>query len=280
MKKCFVIMPFSETTKEHDEAYWNNFFEKFIKPALAAYSYEVEKSVAAPNNITKQIVRELAMADLVLAVLTDGKPNVFYELGVRHSLRQGTIMILEEEKQRPFDISNYGIISYSDTKPDKFKKDLEHYIQIAERMSEDSPVADFLNQKITVSVNLAIGKLRQCSEVLKQSKTFDAGVTTIKELQKFWNQEQVQVSIVCNDKMIFHCDPGTQNDSKPEDWWRDELSDTKPLYPFMKEQRSGFRIVQIREKKSRLTALAWETIQAYNCLIVTEAHYIQENKPY
>ena len=25
-KKCFVVMPFSKTTEDHDEKYWENFF--------------------------------------------------------------------------------------------------------------------------------------------------------------------------------------------------------------------------------------------------------------
>lgn len=30
-KKCFVIMPFSKTTEEHDEAYWTEFFDTIQK---------------------------------------------------------------------------------------------------------------------------------------------------------------------------------------------------------------------------------------------------------
>jgi hypothetical protein len=281
MKKCFVIMPFSQTTPAHNEAYWFQFFENFIKPALHENGYIAEKSVAAPNNITKQIVRELAMADLVLAVLTDGKPNVFYELGVRHSLRQGTIMILEEEGQRPFDISNYGILSYRGQDLPKFTADLGHYIKVAEKMSEDSPVADFLNQRITVSVNLALGRLRQSVQILRGKEDFNAALEDLRGIQHTWTIDREQVNVVVDGQLVLHADSSLERAFPTEKLWQDEMSDNKSLYPMMQERLWGFRIAQIKDKKGRLTALAFETIdRPARCLVVAEAHYHQESRPY
>lgn len=291
-KACFVIMPFSKTTDAHDESYWENLFTDFIKPALAAHGYEAHKSVDTPNNITKHIVRELAFADLVLAVLTDHKPNVLYELGVRHSLRQGTIMILEGD-QRPFDISNYGILSYGPAELEKFKLDLGRYIKFAEQSAEDSPVADFLNQRITVSVNLAIGRLRQCVGIIKEGSSADlsSSLGRIGELQKAWNPEKEQVSVVVDDKMELHVDPA--NKGRPaSEYWPDETWQEEPrgaqsqicrapsLYPVMKARRWGFRIAQIRDKRNRLTAIAFETVETPSCMVIAEAHYHQESRPY
>jgi hypothetical protein len=280
-KKCFVIMPFSKTTDVHDGQYWQDFFDTFLAPALEIHGYGAEKSVDAPNNITKQIIRELAMADLVLAVLTDDKPNVFYELGVRHSLRQGTIMILEGDK-RPFDISNYGILPYERNDLKKFTVELGRYIKVAEERNEDSPVADFLNQRITVSVNLAIGRLRQCVQILKaaSNKDFHSALNQIRELQQTWKPEREQVTVVSGNKMVLHVDPATEQNLAIDEWWRDEMSDSKSLYPMMQERKWGFRIAQIKENKGRLTAIAFETVDNPNCIVIAEAHYYQENKPY
>jgi hypothetical protein len=229
MKKCFVIMPFSNTSEEHTSGYWSGLFETFLTPALRKHGYEAYKSVDTPNNITKRIVKELAMADLVLAVLTDGRPNVLYELGVRHSLRNGTIMIMEGA-ERPFDISNYGILSYSDQDLAKFKSDLGRYIRAAEERSEDSPVADFLNQRITVSVNLAIGRLRQCVEVVRESppEQFDRALDAIRELQKGWCPEREQVSVVRDGLVRLHVEPGTQG-QRADQCWQDETLGTCSL---------------------------------------------------
>ena len=236
-------MPFSKTTDIHTEDYWKDFFETFITPALAAHGYKAEKSVAAPNNITKQIIKELAMADLVPAVLTDGKANVFYELGVRHSLRQGTVMILEEARERPFDISNYGILSYMQTNLTKFTDDLGRYMKIADDMNEDSPVADFLNQRITVSVNLAIGKLRECVQIVKDPSkaTLEFALDDLRKLQSTWDSERVQVSVVSGGQLVLHVLPSLQNTLQEENWWRDETLDNKPFVPIHEGFAVGFQ---------------------------------------
>jgi hypothetical protein len=33
-QRCFVIMPFSETTPEHTEDYWTRHFDTFLKPLI------------------------------------------------------------------------------------------------------------------------------------------------------------------------------------------------------------------------------------------------------
>jgi hypothetical protein len=107
-KRCFVIMPFSRTRPKHTAEYWDDFFYDFIKPAVEKLGYTCKRSTAKPGNIMKAIVNELATSDVVLAVLTDYNPNVLYELGTRHSLKRGTIMMLEKGQRIPFDIAQYA----------------------------------------------------------------------------------------------------------------------------------------------------------------------------
>lgn len=146
MKRCFVIMPFSTTIKKHTEAYWTNFFHKFIKPSVEKFGYSCRRSQAQPSNIIKDVITELLDADLVLAVLTDFNANVWYELGIRHALKRGTIMIIEEGQELPFDISQYGVIKYLDTisGATDFERELETFIRkIENSQSADSPVTEF-----------------------------------------------------------------------------------------------------------------------------------------
>ena len=86
-------------------------------------------------------------ADLVLAVLTDFNTNVWYELGIRHALRKGTIMVIEERQKLPFDISQYGVIKYEDsiTGAHDFEAGLKSFIRKIEvEQPVDSPVFEFL----------------------------------------------------------------------------------------------------------------------------------------
>lgn len=44
-----------------------------------------------------------------------GRPwNVFYELGVRHALRSGTVLIAEQGTVSPFDTSELRVVGYFD----------------------------------------------------------------------------------------------------------------------------------------------------------------------
>lgn len=113
-KRCFVIMPFSETSEEHTEQYWTKHFKTFLKPLIEeSGDLEVYRSKPLRGDILKQIIAELVVSPIVVADLTDGNPNVFWELGVRQSFKHGTITIAEEGTDIPFDLSVKGILFLS-----------------------------------------------------------------------------------------------------------------------------------------------------------------------
>lgn len=112
---CFVAMPIrSAGSDEH--AHFAGIYE-MIKGTVTAAGYTVLRADrnAAPGNINKEIITQLAEASLVIADLSDSNPNVFYELGVRHALRRsGTILLSDKLKSPsvPFDLGSYRVIQY------------------------------------------------------------------------------------------------------------------------------------------------------------------------
>lgn len=154
-KKCFVIMPFSKT-KSCTEQEWTGIFKGIIKPAVeeSGLGYECERSVAERQNIVKGILEALNKANVVIADLTDNNPNVFYELGVRHTLANRTILIAQGEKYIPFDLRPYPVAFYSKslTNIEEFKSDIKKKLQDIETSPErsDNPVADFLKERNVV----------------------------------------------------------------------------------------------------------------------------------
>src|ERR1051326_1144058 len=154
-RTCFVIMPFSETSNEHTEKYWTEFYEKFLQPTVRKQGFAAHRSEAKTGKISKDIVRDLAYDDLVLAVLTDHNPNVWYELGVRHSCRLGTILAIQKGQKPAFDLQDYGIISYDEKDRPAFDAELERHVASTPR--PDSPVADFLNIEVNIAVSMATG---------------------------------------------------------------------------------------------------------------------------
>lgn len=112
-KLCFVIMPFSSTPSCTQEE-WTEVFEKLIRPAIedAGFGYHCIRSNPIQGSIIEDILDQLNRADLVVADLTDKNPNVFYELGVRHTLRDSTILIAQRTDDIPFDLRHYAIQIY------------------------------------------------------------------------------------------------------------------------------------------------------------------------
>jgi nucleoside 2-deoxyribosyltransferase len=108
-KLCFIIMPFR---KELEEVYSHG-----IKPAVEESGYRCvrAKEIIGAGNITRIIIEHILQADVVVADLTGQNPNVFYELGVAHSVGNKTIMITQDIQSIPFDISSYRVVSYEQT---------------------------------------------------------------------------------------------------------------------------------------------------------------------
>jgi tetratricopeptide (TPR) repeat protein len=147
-KECFVIMPISATA-EHDEKHWTNLYE-VIERALEKLDYDCVRSEAGPKPIIDGIIKDIFEKDLVIAVLTDHNANVWYELGIRHTLRNGTIMIIEEGQDLPFDIRAYGVIFHPS---DLFatQKKLENEIpkflnKMEEGIHDDNPVQNYFSK--------------------------------------------------------------------------------------------------------------------------------------
>lgn len=157
--RVFVIMPFSETNPKHSKIYWTNFYKNVclifknrdneIKEMFQANNIEIHKASAPQGNIVKSIIENLKYSEIVIAVLTDLNPNVFYELGIRHSQSNNTIMLCEGEPHKiPFDLNNYGVGLYKDNRL-RYKM-IEQ--EIMRRLKEialndgkpDNPVQDFI----------------------------------------------------------------------------------------------------------------------------------------
>lgn len=154
--KCFVIMPFSRTTKAHDTRYWTTFFKNYLAITVKELGYECIRSKAGPNNIVKGIVKGLHASDVVLAILTDFNPNVLYELGIRQSIAHGTIMAIEKGQKIPFDIAPFGVIHYERNNRKAFKENLAHYLGVVRKKDQlDSPVAEYFLQSPIRIVQMA-----------------------------------------------------------------------------------------------------------------------------
>jgi hypothetical protein len=307
-KECFVIMPFSETTKEHTKEYWDCFFKEFIKPALCEHGYKARRSTATPENIIKGIIQDLQSSNLVLAILTDCNPNVWYELGVRHSLRKGTVMIIEEDQEIPFDLRPYGVVFYSDKDRDykKLANKLKDHIEQAETGKPDNPVADFLDPYagLIFTINRAESRLRQAINMISRLRkeercTEQQLLKSIEDLQKSWGDQEEVCVVECESRRYeikFHrdCNHIGRN---PNNVWRiateymningEKLKQIERIEPTLPERipgrqslfeeiegsTKGLRVVHLLGWGSRTTVFAYERITQPDWMIIVEAHW-------
>lgn len=105
--RCFVLMPFSTT---FDEVYSE------IKAAMARISFQCIRADDIYSNtpIMSIIISELATSHFIVADLTERNPNVFYEVGIAHSFRDMSNVVLISQSMDfvPFDLRHLPIILY------------------------------------------------------------------------------------------------------------------------------------------------------------------------
>lgn len=162
--RCFVIMPFTDTVHSANgaqvpisAAQWVHIYDEWIKKAVESYpeaDLSCNRSAAVPGNFVKGIIQEIDGAELVVADLTGNRPNVYYELGIRHALRTGTIMITQDFSALPNDLRSYYCFEYNYTSAaheyaeafERFEARTHEKIRsvINNNFPSDSPVSDFL----------------------------------------------------------------------------------------------------------------------------------------
>ena len=140
-RKCFVIMPFG-LKKDEDKARridFNRIYTAIIKPGVESLndrginikcirSDEVQQA----GLIHERMIRYIADADVAVVDLTTANPNVYYELGVRHALRDRvTVLLRRKGKPNPFNIAGLSTIEYdiSRKSASKAREDIATYIQ-------------------------------------------------------------------------------------------------------------------------------------------------------
>lgn len=140
----------------------NYLYIDFIKKAAESFKdddvvIEAKRFDGSSGNFMKGIVRELHNADLVIAEITGLNPNVMYELGIRHTLKNNTIMIAQDNSQIPSDLAQYLTViykySHETSEKEECCNDFERKLHkaIKERLEKenesDNPVRDFLEIK-------------------------------------------------------------------------------------------------------------------------------------
>ena len=146
MAECFIICPLDEegsaVRKRSD-----TILKHLISPVLKELSYDVIRADQIPKAglITTQVINLIIESPLVIADLTGGNPNVFYELAIRHASRKPYIQIIEKGDRIPFDIGTVRTIevdSHSLDSVESAKDQISRHVKEFEKgHAPDSPIS-------------------------------------------------------------------------------------------------------------------------------------------
>lgn len=108
---CFVLMPFKDP--------FTTIFEEHIKPTVEGLSLDCRKAddIYGVGPIMEDIWEQLCRSRIVIADLTGRNPNVFYEVGIAHTLGKPVIMLVQAMDDVPFDLKHHRVIPYTYTPP-------------------------------------------------------------------------------------------------------------------------------------------------------------------
>lgn len=114
----FVVMPFGKKKNAQDiEIDFDLVYQELIAPAMRAAGVVPNRAdeERRAGGIHTDMFQDLLLADLVIADLTIDNPNAYYELGVRHALRDNaTVSIFSRERPfLPFDVVGERSLLYS-----------------------------------------------------------------------------------------------------------------------------------------------------------------------
>lgn len=106
-KHCFILMPFTES--------WSDRVWKQLGLILerGGFSFSRADSLYG-HNILEDIWIAINESSLIIADITSRNPNVFYEIGIAHTLGKKVILLTQKVTDIPFDFKNYRHIIYED----------------------------------------------------------------------------------------------------------------------------------------------------------------------
>ena len=119
---CFVIMPFTEKNN------LKTIYLDHTKKIIESFGLDCKRAddMFKHDMIMEDIWENICVARFIVSDLTDKNPNVFYELGMAHTLGKRVVLITQKDEDVPFDLHHLRYIKYEFTPPGmkKFEDDL------------------------------------------------------------------------------------------------------------------------------------------------------------
>jgi hypothetical protein len=102
----FVLMPF--------KAKLEKVYSNHIKKMCAELGVRIQRAdeIFSPKPFMEKVWDGICAAELILADCTEKNPNVFYEIGMAHTVGKKVMLITRSDKDIPSDIKHFDYIPY------------------------------------------------------------------------------------------------------------------------------------------------------------------------
>jgi len=97
-------------------AEWSSrIWQRCLRPNITAAGFEpVRADDLYGHDVMEDIWSMILSAEVVVADITGRNANVFYELGIAHTLGKPVILITQTTEDIPFDLNRYRHVIYED----------------------------------------------------------------------------------------------------------------------------------------------------------------------
>jgi hypothetical protein len=157
-RKCFVIMPFGERKDlDGQDIDFDDIYRFFLKKTIEGLDFSIDcvrcDEIEESGSIHEKMFEHIYQADVVVVDITTSNANVYYELGIRHSLAKGvTVLIRRKGTTIPFNIQGLQVVEYDQANFGSVERAKDRIRQIirngvANRLI-DSPVHEILDLNI------------------------------------------------------------------------------------------------------------------------------------
>lgn len=216
---CFVLMPFGRKPDAGGHLiHFDAVYQDLIAPAIVAAGLDPlradEEQVG--GIIHKAMFERLILCEFAVADLTTANANVFYELGVRHAIRQAsTVLLFAENSRLPFDVNLLRAIPYSiglGGAPDQVENAKHNLTQrllaAKESRAKDSPIFELVEgfpdiQRLKTDVFR--DRIEYRASVKERLTTARGqGVEAIQSVEKEFGQISDQDAGVCIDLFLSY----------------------------------------------------------------------------
>jgi hypothetical protein len=124
-KLCYVLDAFGQPgSLERQHA--DSVFGLLVQPVLESHfkDFEIRRfgQISSVDLVDTQVINQLFESDLVIADLSYLTANVFYQLGMRHTIQKPIIHLVKEGERIPFDIRLLRAISFSLTSAGRLRQ--------------------------------------------------------------------------------------------------------------------------------------------------------------